>query len=288
MESKPNLAIGEVVLFPIEDGSYLRGTILSFLRSDKKARIEEEITGDIYKCPTVSLDKIVSNDVNWRFKYYEDLATLTIFKELKSIFVAGEGGLGKSYIIQQILESEEFREDRDYVYVKGHVSAYALFQLLQDHPSKPFIFDDCDGILKDPIALNILKGVIDSYSVRKVKWLTNSGVASRVSRTFEFTGSIIFLSNLNVENVPQPIVSRTTMVDVSMTSKEKMERMRHIVKHMPEMEAISLVDREKLLDILDSYKMIVKDFNLRSLVKAANMFNKTGDWSYVKASILAS
>jgi hypothetical protein len=41
---------------------HLRGTILSFLRSDKKACIEEEITGDI--CPTVLLDKIVSNDVN--------------------------------------------------------------------------------------------------------------------------------------------------------------------------------------------------------------------------------
>jgi hypothetical protein len=55
------------------------------------------------------------------------------------------------------------------------------------------------------------------------------------------------------------------MVDVSKTSKEKMERM--LQSHMPEMEAISLVDRENL-DILDSYKMIVKDFNSkRSLVK---------------------
>lgn len=286
--SKKNFAIGEDVLFPIEDGSLLKGTIMKFIRSEKLVRIEESETGDRYKCPLESLEKILHNDINWRFKYYEDLATLTIFKELKSIFVAGEGGIGKTYTVRQILESEEFKEDKDYVYVKGHVSAYALYQVLEENSHKPFIFDDCDGILKDPIALNILKGVIDSYSVRRVKWLTNSGVKTRVTRSFEFTGSIIFLSNLTVEQVPQPIVSRTTMVDVSMDSTEKMKRMRHIVNHMPEMEHISMEDREKLLTILNSYKLLVKDFNLRSLVKAANMFNKTGDWSYVKASILAS
>jgi hypothetical protein len=155
----PNFTIGEEVLFPVEDGSLLRGIILKFLRAKDSVRIEETISGTIYECPKKLVDKIVGKDVNWRFSYYEDLAKLTIFKEFKSIFVAGSGGLGKSYTVQQILESEEFIEDRDYVYVKGHVSPYALFQLLQEHCTLPFIFDDCDGILKDSTSLEILKGI---------------------------------------------------------------------------------------------------------------------------------
>ena len=284
----PNFTIGEEVLFPVEDGSLLRGIILKFLRAKESVRIEETISGAIYECPKKLVDKIVGKDVNWRFSYYEDLAKLTIFKEFKSIFVAGSGGLGKSYTVQQILESEEFIEDRDYVYVKGHVSPYALFQLLQEHCTLPFIFDDCDGILKDSTSLEILKAVIDSYSNRKVKWLTSAGVRERVSRVFEFTGSIIFLSNLPFDKVPQPIVSRTIMVDVSMTAQEKMDRMRYIVKTMPEMDGFSPEEIEELLNVLDRYKLLMADFNLRSLVKAATMYRKTGTWDYVKASIMAS
>ena len=284
----PNFTIGEEVLFPVEDGSLLRGIILKFLRAKDSVRIEETISGSIYECPKKLVDKIVGKDVNWRFSYYEDLAKLTIFKEFKSIFVAGSGGLGKSYTVQQILESEEFVEDKDYVYVKGHVSPYALFQLLQEHCTLPFIFDDCDGILKDSTSLEILKAVIDSYSNRKVKWLTSAGVRERVSRVFEFTGSVIFLSNLPFDKVPQPIVSRTIMVDVSMTAQEKMDRMRYIVKTMPEMDGFSPEEIEELLNVLDRYKLLMADFNLRSLVKAATMYRKTGTWDYVKASIMAS
>ena len=284
----PNFTIGEEVLFPVEDGSLLRGIILKFLRAKESFRIEETISGAIYECPKKLVDKIVGKDVNWRFSYYEDLAKLTIFKEFKSIFVAGSGGLGKSYTVQQILESEEFVEDRDYVYVKGHVSPYALFQLLQEHCTLPIIFDDCDGILKDSTSLEILKAVIDSYSNRKVKWLTSAGVRERVSRVFEFTGSVIFLSNLPFDKVPQPIVSRTIMVDVSMTAQEKMDRMRYIVKTMPEMDGFSSEEIEELLNVLDRYKLLMADFNLRSLVKAATMYRKTGTWDYVKASIMAS
>lgn len=284
----PNFTIGEEVLFPVEDGSLLRGIILKFLRAKESVRIEETVSGAIYECPKKLVDKLVGTDVNWRFRYYEDLAKLTIFKEFKSIFVAGSGGLGKSYTVQQILESEEFIEDRDYVYVKGHVSPYALFQLLQEHCTLPFIFDDCDGILKDSTSLEILKAVIDSYSNRKVKWLTSAGVRERVSRVFEFTGSIIFLSNLPFDKVPQPIVSRTIMVDVSMTAQEKMDRMRYIVKTMPEMDGFSSEEIEELLNVLDRYKLLMADFNLRSLVKAATMYRKTGTWDYVKASIMAS
>ena len=284
----PNFTIGEEVLFPVEDGSLLRGIILKFLRAKDSVRIEETISGSIYECPKKLVDKMVGTDVNWRFRYYEDLAKLTIFKEFKSIFVAGSGGLGKSYTVQQILESEEFIEDRDYVYVKGHVSPYALFQLLQEHCTLPFIFDDCDGILKDSTSLEILKAVIDSYSNRKVKWLTSAGVRERVSSVFEFTGSIIFLSNLPFDKVPQPIVSRTIMVDVSMTAQEKMDRMRYIVKTMPEMDGFSPEEIEELLNVLDRYKLLMADFNLRSLVKAATMYRKTGTWDYVKASIMAS
>lgn len=285
---KVNYAIGEEVLFPVEDGSLLRGIITKFIRKSGEVRIEESATGNIYECPKGLLDKVVGTDVNWRFRYYEDLAKLTIFKEFKSIFVAGSGGLGKSYTVQQILESEEFIEDVDYVYVKGHVSPYALYQLLQEHCTLPFIFDDCDGILRDTTCLEILKAVIDSYSTRRVKWLTSSGVKERVSRVFEFTGSIIFLSNLPFDKVPQPIVSRTVMVDVSMTAQEKMDRMRFIVKTMPEMDSFKAEEIEELLNVLDRYKLLMADFNLRSLVKAANMYRKTGSWDYVKSSILAS
>lgn len=278
---------GQQVLFPDTSGSLIKGTILSFIRTKGIAKIECEETGDTFKCPIKLLEEGV-RDVNWRFNYYEDLARLTILKEFKSIFVAGTGGLGKTYTVRQILESEEFIEDQDYVYIKGHVSAYALYKTLEEYSHLPIIFDDADGILRDPIAINILKAVMDSYSVRKVKWFTSQGVKTRISNSFVFTGSIIFLSNLPMDKIPQPVTSRTIMVDVSMTNEEKMDRMRYIITTMPEMDDFEEETKEELLHVLNRYKGLVHDFNLRSLVKAATMYEKTGNWDYVKAAILAS
>ena len=105
---------------------------------------------------------------------------------------------------------------RDYAVIKGFSTPKAMYRALFENQDKLVIFDDCDSILKDLTALNILKADLDSYGKRTISWLTERE-SEDLPTSFEFKGQVLFISNLPLDRMNSAIMSRAFTVDVSMT-----------------------------------------------------------------------
>jgi len=130
------------------------------------------------------------------------------------------------------------------------------------------VFDDCDSILRDDVASNLLKAALDSYDKRIVTWNAESFGESDLPKSFEFTGAVIFISNMPMHKVPQPIISRSAPADVSMSRVEIISRMRQIVAEGEFMSDVSMLFKTEALDFIASHlnNPQVKTINLRTLI----------------------
>lgn len=176
-------------------------------------------------------------DINERFGFLESLVRMTIKGTRVSLVITGEGGLGKTYTVKQQLKNSGLFSDNqnpdvsDYKFVKGFATAKGLYNLLYQWNGKLIIFDDCDEALVNEVSKNIMKGALDSYDERIVSWVTNKE-GGEIPNEFEFTGRIIFISNLSRTKIDQAILSRSSTVDLTMSSSDKIERMSNIL-HAP-------------------------------------------------------
>ena len=115
-------------------------------------------------------------------------------------------------------------ESTDFVHFKGRATAAGLFVTLYDNSDKIVVLDDCDSVFKDDDAVNILKGALDSYDTRKISYLTTKPLkdefGSHLPRSFEFTGKIIFISNISQSKLDEAIRSRSFVSDIDLTKKQ--------------------------------------------------------------------
>lgn len=225
-----------------------------------------------------------------RFKYFADLAELTLKGAINALFVSGKGGLGKTFTTQQVIKMLELEEDTDYIWLSGTTSPYALYRVLRDNPDQNFIFDDFDSAFTDKKAANILKAVLDTYAVRKVSWLTTEkgGDNDRRAQSFNFSGSVIFLSNLSKDDVPGAILSRSAIVDLHMTPAEIIERMHQVVHTLDVGTSLDDNEKREVLDLLDKYKYTINNLNIRTLRKALKVYESNHDLGLVRYQILNS
>lgn len=224
-------------------------------------------------------------DIQTRFNYMDTLIEIAIRGGIKALFVTGEGGIGKSYSVQNLLDREELEEGKDYFLIKGHASPRATFNMFRDHPESTFIFDDCDSVLRHPQTENIMKAVLDAWSkVRRVSWVT-TGAHKETTRYFEFTGVVIFISNMERRKVDEALLSRCVVMDMEMTVEEKIERLEGMLPNIK--SDLRVTDRRKVLEVIKTYRYNVKALNIRTLLKAFDIFKETdGNLDLVRYQIL--
>lgn len=219
--------------------------------------------------------------INERFEIMEDYVDMVAKRELASTLVTGEGGLGKSYTVMKSLKlsgleditkmeiGARFDGQKGYIVVKGYSTPKGLYRTLYENRKQIIIFDDCDNVLRDPTAVNILKAALDSYDQRIVTWNAEGwGSDEDLPKSFEFEGGVIFISNLPKSKIPQAIRSRAMCADVSMTRQEVIERMRVIVdseEFMPDFEKSHKLEALEYV-AENAYNPMVAELNLRSLV----------------------
>ena len=230
--------------------------------------------------------------INSRFDFVEKLIKMVGTGVQPSAVITGQGGLGKTYTVIKTLKNlgledstslDEYEEgdviDRsnNYTIVKGYSTPKGLYRTLYENNDSVIIFDDCDSVLKDPIALNLLKGALDSYDRRYISW--NADLRDEdLPRKFEFTGRVIFISNLDQSKIDQAIRSRSMMIDLSMTDDQKIERMETIVssdEFMPEYETSA---KKAAIAFLKKKKNSVKELSLRSLISVTKIAATNSDW----------
>jgi predicted flavoprotein YhiN len=141
------------------------------------------------------------------------------------------------------------------------------------------VFDDCDSVLKDTVSLNLLKGALDSYSKRIISWRADIKDED-LPTSFEFKGRVVFISNMSSTQLDQAIISRSMSVDVTMTTEQKVERMRHLVTEQSFMPDFDLVSKNDALNLIASLADSVKELSLRTLIQVTKIrkANPNNNW----------
>ena len=201
-------------------------------------------------------------DINQRFGFLDQLTGMVIDGITPSMIVTGEGGLGKTHSVMQTIKDKKLY-DNEFTVFKGYSTSRGLYNTLYDNNGKVIIFDDCDSILDDKVAVNILKSALDSYEKRTITWMARMSRGDEYPQQFDFTGQIIFISNKNMQSIDDAILSRSLTVDLGMTSDEKIQRMSYILPNI--LPDYDLDVKKDALSFLSQKKDDI-NLNLRSLI----------------------
>ena len=223
--------------------------------------------------------------INERFNLLTDLAKMVIYDVTPSLIVTGEGGLGKTHQIKEVIDITGL-QDHEFVFFKGYSTARGLYNTLYDNNDKLIIFDDCDSVLEDKVAVNILKSALDSYETRTISWMARMNKNDEYPQHFDFTGRIIFISNKSKTSIDGAILSRSLTVDLTMTPAEKIERMTTILPNiLPE---YSDEVKAEALNFLNENKE-GSNINMRTLIMVIKMANSNPDtWKSMAGYMLNS
>ena len=231
--------------------------------------------------------------INKRFEFLKKTVKMVAKGVQASAVISGQGGLGKSYTVRKTLEEMGLSDSSDlsnmevgavlnraktFTVVKGYSTAKGLFRTLYENKDSVVVFDDCDSVLKDPVALNLLKGALDSYDVRVISW--NADMRDEdLPRSFVFNGRVVFISNMAQNKIDQAIRSRSAVIDVSMTLDEMVDRMRTMIEDEDFLPQYDDQIKTDAIEFIASKKSEMKEVSLRSLITVCKVRAEyEGDW----------
>lgn len=188
-----------------------------------------------------AMDRIAS-----RFEILDEMASACIRGDVRAMIVSGPPGVGKSFGVEAQLEKASLFDKlsdkkQRYEVVKGAMTALGLYAQLYRFSDKGniLVFDDCDSVFGDELALNILKAALDSGKRRRICWNSDSRLLKDegIPNSFEYKGSAIFITNLKFANVRskklqdhlEALESRCHFIDLTIdTMRDKMLRIRQV------------------------------------------------------------
>lgn len=224
-----------------------------------------------------------------RFQILEDMTQASIDGVVRGMVVTGPPGVGKSFGVELVLEKNNLFDKiagkrLRFGIEKGAASAIGLYKLLYNYADKGnvLVLDDCDTVLYDETSLNLLKAALDSSKKRKISWNTDSALLRRegIPDTFEFKGSVIFITNLKFDKVRgkmkdhlDAIMSRCHYLDLTLdTTREKMLRCKQIVADgMLNEYGFSKKEQQEVIDFMFSNKDRMREISLRMVTKLADL-----------------
>lgn len=227
-----------------------------------------------------------------RMTYEEQLDSLKTGMKLlmsnatNALFLGGRGGTGKTQTVEDMLHASG-REDGDgYFKITGSATPVGIYRILWEHRKDIILFDDSDSALADQEGRNLFKAASDTKKIRKISWMKGGknfvdpdefdedSDDGTLPRFFEFTGKIIFISNLGLNKLDPDGALRTRgyVINIDPTNEEIYDFMLKIADKIPlEVNyALSKDDRLEVVEVLRSRKIGDKTANLRSLVRALN------------------
>ena len=235
-------------------------------------------------------DEEVIERMRKRFAILDDMTKATKRGDVRAMIVSGPPGVGKSYGVETVLDrygtvSTLGNTQPKYEVCKGAMSPIGLYCKLYKLAAKDnvIVFDDCDSILLDDLSLNILKAALDSKKTRRICWNTDSHMLRRegVPDTFEFAGSVIFITNIKFDNVRskklrdhlEALESRCHYIDLTIdTLREKLLRIQQIVKDgMLNNYALPSDTQQEVVQYIWDNKRRLREISLRTVLKIADL-----------------
>jgi hypothetical protein len=255
----------------------------------------EKIKIDDTKVAHESDEQIVER-LRKRFEVLREMTKAVKAGTVRAMIVTGPPGVGKSFGVEEVLSKDDLfntlgeRKPR-YEVVKGAMSAIGLYSKLYEYSDSKsvLVFDDCDSVLLDDVALNILKAALDTSKKRSISWNTDSRIlrSEGIPDKFEFKGGAIFITNLKFENVRSKklqdhlsaLESRCHFIDLQMdTEREKVLRIKQIV-FTPESGQEGMLDtyefedgvKEEVVEFIMANRAKMRELSLRTVLKVADL-----------------
>jgi hypothetical protein len=215
------------------------------------------------------------------------------------MIVSGPPGVGKSFGVEQEIEKATLFDKlagkrlRAEV-IKGSATPIGLYQALYKYSDDNcvLVFDDCDSILVDDVALNLLKGALDSGKKRTISWLSESSTLRRegIPDRFEFKGSVIFITNLKFDTMKSQklrdhldaLQSRCHYLDLTLdTMRDKVLRIKQIAK-----DGVLFADydfepcvQDEIIEFMEANQNRLREMSLRMALKIADLRKSfAGNW----------
>jgi hypothetical protein len=305
LRKKEIMTTVSAIEFDAKSGNYFCKVGSKTIKSYSKPYVERRVkamVGDVEVAMAAAVEKSNRYDINTRFGFVEKLVNMVATGVQPSAVITGEGGLGKTYTVTKTLEANGYKDISDladfqvgsvintrkcFTMIKGFSTAKGLYRTLFENNKSIVVFDDCDAVLKDPVALNLLKGALDSYGKRIISW--NADMKDDdLPRSFEFTGRVIFISNMDQDRIDQAIRSRSMMIDLSMTLDQKIDRMEFIAasdEFLPEYDATIKADA---LALIRKIKSECKEISLRTLIAVSKVRASNKDWKDLATYMLTA
>lgn len=283
------------ISFDTKSGNYMAKVGSKTIKSYSKAYVEKRVKalGAAVEEAMVAIEEKNSRyGINQRFEFVEKLVNMVATGVQPSAVITGEGGLGKTFTVTKTLEANGYKDISDladfqvgtiintrecFTMVKGYSTAKGLYRTLFENNKSVIVFDDCDVVLKDPVALNLLKGALDSYGKRIISW--NADMRDDdLPRSFNFKGRVIFISNMDQDKIDQSIRSRSMMIDLTMTADQKIDRMEYIAKSDEFMPEFKLSHKMDALALIREVANDARKISLRTLITITKVRASTKDW----------
>jgi hypothetical protein len=233
-----------------------------------------------------------------RFEILTEMTKATVNGDIRAMIVSGPPGVGKSFGVEQEIEKATLFDKlagkrlRAEV-VKGSATPIGLYMTLYKYsdPNCVIVFDDCDSILLDDVALNLLKGALDSGKKRTISWLSESSALRRegIPERFEFKGSVIFITNLKFDKMKSQklkdhldaLQSRCHYLDLTLdTMRDKILRIRQIADDGVLFDGYDFDDvaRDEIIQFMDDNQSRLREMSLRMALKIADLRKMSPNW----------
>jgi hypothetical protein len=233
-----------------------------------------------------------------RFDILDVMTEATMEGTVRALIVSGPPGVGKSYGVEEKLNEanifDKISESKPkWEVCRGAMSAIGLYKKLfrMCNRGEILVLDDCDSILFDDVALNIMKAALDSSKRRFISWNTESRVLANegIPDRFEFNGSVIMITNIKFDYVKskklqdhlKAVMSRCHYLDLTMdTVRDRMLRCKQIIadgemlanyKFSPEKE-------QELIDFIWDGRDHLNEISLRMVTKIADLMKMSDNW----------
>lgn len=239
--------------------------------------------------PELTDDEIIGR-LRQRFEELTEMTKAVKRGDVRGMIVSGPPGVGKSHGIEEVLERYDIistlgHQPPKFEFVKGATSALGLYCKLFEFSGSDnvLVFDDCDSILFDELGLNLLKAALDSKKSRRISWNTDSNKLRNegIPNSFEFEGSVIFVTNIKFDSVRSArlrdhlmaLESRCHYIDLTIdTIREKMLRIRQVVGDgMLEDYHLSDATKTDIVQFVDDNKNRLREVSLRTVLKTADL-----------------
>jgi hypothetical protein len=155
-------------------------------------------------------DAQLLSDIQDRYQMMTKLGYGASKGSVRGMIVSGRPGVGKTFELERLLSERQDRSPNTFRFehLKGTISPINLYKKLYDYgrAGNVLLIDDADDVFFDTTSLNLLKAALDSSSVRRIGWHTESAALKENGEqvyptSFDYEGSIIFITNVDFGSV---------------------------------------------------------------------------------------